>query len=56
MKIAQNFRHAQRRILIYTLDKYNLQTKLVSFSDHENLLKEVVATPALFYECQQGLI
>ena len=56
MKIARNFLHVQRRILIYTLDKYDLQTKIVSFPDHENLLKEVVATLALFYECQQGLI
>ena len=29
-------------ILIYTLDKYNLQTGIVKFPDHENLLKEVV--------------
>ena len=28
-------------ILIYTLDKYNLQTRIVSFPDHEKLLKEV---------------
>ena len=29
------------RIIIYTLDKYNLQTRIVSFPDHEKLLKEV---------------
>ena len=28
-------------ILVYTLDKYNLQTRIVSFPDHEKLLKEV---------------
>ena len=36
------------RVLIYNLDKYNLETKIVSFPDHENLLKEVVATFAVF--------
>ena len=29
------------RVSIYTLDKYNLQTRIVSFPDHEKLLKEV---------------
>ena len=29
------------KIRIYTLDKYNLQTKIVSFPDYEKLLKEV---------------
>ena len=29
------------KILIYTLDKYNLHTGNVSFPDHEKLLKEV---------------
>ena len=29
------------RILIYTLDKYTLQTRIVSFLDHEKSLKEV---------------
>ena len=33
------------RISIYTLDKYNLQTRIVSFPDHENLLEEVVIRP-----------
>ena len=28
------------RILIYTLEKYNLQTRILSFPDHKNLLKE----------------
>ena len=28
-------------ILTYTLDKYNLQTRFISFQDHEKLLKEV---------------
>ena len=28
-------------ILVYTTDKYNLQTRIVSFADHEKLLKEV---------------
>ena len=28
------------RDLIYTLDIYNLQTRTVSFPDHEKLLKE----------------
>ena len=29
------------RILIYTPDKYNLQTKTVSFLDHKKLPREV---------------
>ena len=29
------------RILIYRLDKYTLQTRIVSFLDDEKLLKEV---------------
>ena len=29
------------RILIYTLDKYSLQTRIVSFPDQEKLVKEV---------------
>ena len=29
---------------IYILDKYNLQTGIMSFPNHENLLKEVVVT------------
>ena len=29
------------RILSYTLDKHNLQTRTVSFPDHEKLLKVV---------------
>ena len=30
------------KFLIYRLDIYNLQTKIVSFRDQEKLLKEVV--------------
>ena len=37
----------ERRILIFPLDKYNLQTKTVSFPDHGNLLKEGVVRLAL---------
>ena len=29
------------KILTYTLDKYSLQTRTVSFPDHKKLLKEV---------------
>ena len=36
------------RILIYTLNKYNLQTRIVSFPHPENLLKEVVVRLTLF--------
>ena len=36
------------KILIYTLEKYNLQTRIVSFPDQENLLKEVVVKLTLF--------
>ena len=37
-KISEMFKI---RMLIYALDKYNLQTSIVSFADHEKLLKEV---------------
>ena len=30
------------RFLIHTLEKYNLETRIVSFPDHENLLKKAV--------------
>ena len=30
------------RFLIHTLEKYNLKTRIVSFPDHENLLKKAV--------------
>ena len=43
------------RILIYTLDKYILQTRTVSFPDHENLVEEVDSVSGqtcIFYECQ----
>ena len=39
---------AKVRISIYTLEKFNLQTRIVSFPDHDNLLKEVVIRLALF--------
>ena len=39
-------------VLIYSLDIYNLQTKIVSFPDEEKLLEEVLFTRAVFYECQ----
>ena len=29
------------RILIYSLDKYNLQTRIASFPDHEKFLNEI---------------
>ena len=35
------------RLLIYRLDIYNLQTKIVSFPDQEKLLKEVVFSLAV---------
>ena len=35
-------------ILIYILDKYNLQTRIVSFPDLKSLLKKVVVRLALF--------
>ena len=41
MNIAQNSDMSKIRILIYTLDKYSLQTRIVSFPDHEKLVKEV---------------
>ena len=34
-------------VLIYRLDIYHLQTKIVSFQDQEKLLKEVVFTLAV---------
>ena len=39
---------AKVRISIYTLEKFNLQTRIVSFPDHDNLLKEAVIRLALF--------
>ena len=39
--IVQNFGMSETRILIYTLDIYNLQTRIVSFPDQEKLLKKV---------------
>ena len=39
---------AKVRISIYTLEKFNLKTRIVSFPDHDNLLKEVVIRLALF--------
>ena len=30
------------RFLIHRLEKYNLETRIVSFPDHENLLKKAV--------------
>ena len=36
------------RIFIYALEKYTLQTRNVSFLDHEISLKEVVVRLALF--------
>ena len=38
---VQNFGHVQINILIYTIDIYSLQTKIVSFPDQVKLLKEV---------------
>ena len=35
------------RVLIYRLDIYNLQTKIVSFQDQEKLLQEVVFSLAV---------
>ena len=41
------------RILIYTLEKYTLQTRIVSFLDQEKSLKEVGSGyTCTFYECQ----
>ena len=34
------------RLFIYRLDMYNLQTKIVSFSDQEKLYEEVVFSVA----------
>ena len=43
IKILSKISHKSRiRVLIYRLDIYNLQTKIVSFPDQEKLLKEVV--------------
>ena len=36
------------RVLIYSLDKYNLQTRIASFPDHEKLLNEIVVRLELF--------
>ena len=35
------------KVLIYRLDIYNLQIKIVSFTDQEKLLKEVVFSLAV---------
>ena len=40
INIARNFQN--KRLFIYRLDIYNLQNKLVSFSDQEKMHKEVV--------------
>ena len=41
------------RTLIYTLDRYTLQIRIVSFLDHEKSLKEVDSGyTCAFYECQ----
>ena len=36
------------RVLIYSLDKYNLQIRIASFADHEKLLSEIVVRLELF--------
>ena len=41
------------RILIFGLDKYTLQTRIVSFLDHEESLKKVDSGyTCTFYECK----
>ena len=46
INIDQNLSRIRTRI--YTLDKYNLQTKITSFPDQENLPKQVVVRLEIF--------
>ena len=39
------------RHVTYTMDKYTLQTGIVSFFDHEKSLKEIESA-CTFYQCQ----
>ena len=41
INIAKIQNMSKIEILTYTLDKYNLQTRIISFPDHEKLLKEI---------------
>ena len=54
INIAQNFAYVHTiRTVIYTLDKYTLRIRIVSFLDHEKSLKEVDSGYTFtFYECQ----
>ena len=45
------------RSLIYTLDIYNLQTRIVQFPNRKTLLNEVDnGQTCVFYECQYGTL
>ena len=41
-------------MFIYAVDKYNLLSRIVSFPDHENLVKEVVVKLALFMNANRA--